>query len=169
MTRGPTTEFAVSRFRVQHSLVLAAVLTAIGIFLLFASGELAEAPWIAAANFLAAGGIAGYALLAARRGAVKLRIGPEGVWYDEWRVTVPWSAIAGVSLSGGRMQSFVKLDLIDPDGFLRGLPESLGEALRGSRLFKESELRIPHEAVEARAEQILERIRDGLVCYRSQE
>jgi hypothetical protein len=75
---------------------------------------------------------------------------------------VPWAAFDDVYTSGTRVQAFVTLHLRDPDGFLAGLPEAERKALRGNRLMKVPELRIPHGALDATLDEIVTAVKAHL-------
>jgi hypothetical protein len=90
-------------------------------------------------------------------------LGDEGIWFRDWKIDpVPWTAIDDAYTSGSRIQAFVSLRLRDPDGFLAALPEAERKALRGNRLAKMPELRIPHDALDAPFDDILAAIKAHL-------
>ena len=64
--------------------------------------------------------------------------------------------------TGSRLQPFVTLRVRDPDGFIASLGPAEAARLRGNRLWKRPELRIPNGAAEATQPEILAAIRTAM-------
>ena len=161
-------EYGPSRSKIKHGLIVGGVLVATGLWTLLLAGE--SLPDRVGTGLLAVAAGLAFALHAwwsGRTAGVQLRLGPEGVWFRQWGVTVPWSEIAEAGQSGTRLQPYVALILKDPEGFLGRLPTADGRALRVNRLWKPPELRIPKGTVEAGQEELVAALAEGLRAYRS--
>ncbi len=161
---GERREFGASRARVQHGTLLSVVLALIGFWaLLFAGRSVPDAELV--------GGVAlalsAVMLFVVRRNAhdasARMVLERDGIWFRDWEIgPLPWAAIDDAYTSGSRLQAFVSLRLRDPEGFLAGLAEAERKALRGNRLYRSPDLRIPHGALDAPLDQILAAIKTYL-------
>ena len=87
----------------------------------------------------------------------------EGLWYRDWNIgKVAWTQVAGASLGGSRLMSFVVLRLRDPEGFVADLSQAERASLRSNRLVRLPELRIPNGALETSLDELLATIRANL-------
>jgi hypothetical protein len=161
---GERREFRASRTRVQHGILLGAVLALVGLgTLLFAGPSVPDAELVGAVALALSAVILFVVLRNARDGSARMVLADEGIWFRDWGIgPVPWSAIDDAYTSGSRLQAFVSLHLRDPDGFLASLPEAERKALRGNRLARLPELRIPHGTLDAPLDQILAAIKSHL-------
>jgi len=156
-------EFRVARSRVQHGILLAAVLGVIGVaIMIFGHGAVPDAFLIGLVNLVVAGGILFSALRTAGDASPRLVIDERGIWFREWGIDpVPWSEIAAARTAGARIQAYVSLTLHDAERLLRRLPEESRRRLKANRLARLPELRIPHGAVEASLDEIVAAIEAG--------
>jgi len=156
-------EFGIARSKVQHGLLLAAVLAAIGFAMMFLGpGATSDAFPIGVINLAVAAGILFYNLRAASDKAPRLVVDAQGIWFREWGIDpVPWSEIAAARASGTRVQSYISVTLRDADRLLESLPEESRRKLTSNRLARLPELRIPHGAVEASLDEIAAAIEAG--------
>lgn len=163
MQQASRREFGIARSKVQHGILLAAVLAAIGMaVLIFGAGATRDSVSIGVFNLVIAAGILLYNLRALRDTAPRLVIDAQGIWFREWGIdTLPWSEIAGAEIAGSRVQSYVAVTLRDAEGLLQRLPEDSRRKLKSNRLARLPELRIPHGAVEAGLDEILAAIEAG--------
>lgn len=149
-------ESRVARSKVQHGLVLAGLLVAVGLTaVLLPLNPSADGLWIGLLLLVLGAGVGAHAVWRGRDRSAALRIDEAGVWFRDWGCRVPWHHIEAVYQTGSRMQSFVTIKTRDPDRFLGSLPETEARKLRGNRLWKAPELRIPSGAVEASQQEIL--------------
>ena len=157
-------EFRGARARVQHGILLGAVLAVIGLGSLFFGGSsVPDAELVGAVVLVMAAGILIAVLRGARDTRPRLVLDRDGVWFRDWGIAaVPWAAIDAVYTSGSRLQAFITLSLQDPEGFLSALPPAERARLTSNRLFRRSELRIPHDALDAPLDEILAALRSGL-------
>ena len=163
MTSLQAIEVGVGKSKSQHGLVLSAMLMVCGVASAFLTEESVPGRgWIGA--LLIALGL-GVAVFAWRRGhdtTAHLRIDEAGVWYRDWEVTVPWPEIERVLGTGSRMQPYIALKLRDPARFLAGLEPEPARRLRGNRLWKAPEIRIPNGALAMPYQELLSALRDAL-------
>lgn len=156
-------EFEASGGRAKHGLILAGLLAAIGLWiLLFGAGTVEDHQFSGGLALALAAAVGGAVWWQAFQGGVRLRIDRNGVWFKDWGLAVPWPRIEDVYQSGTRLQPFVTLRLRDPEAFLDGLSTAEAKALRGNRLWKRPELKIPGGAVEASQREIEDAILEGL-------
>lgn len=156
-------EFHASAAKTRHGLILAGLLAAIGIWILLFGGATVEDHRLTGGLALGlAAAVGGTVWWKARGGGALLRVDNEGVWFKDWGLAVPWQSIEDVYQSGTRLQPFVTLRLRDPEAFLAGLSASEAKALRGNRLWKRPELKIPSGAVAASQREIEDAILEGL-------
>ena len=161
---GGRREFRTSRARVQHGILLGAVLTVIGLGSLFFGGSsVPDAELVGAVVLVLAAGVLIVVVRGARDTRPRMVVDRDGVWFRDWGIeTVSWAAIDAVYTSGSRLQAFITLSLRDPEGFLNALPEAERARLTSNRLFRRPELRIPHNALDAPLDEVLAALRSGL-------
>ena len=157
-------EFRSSRTRIQHGILLSAVLALIGLGTLFFTGpEVRDAELVGTLALALSAVMLFLVLRNARNKSARMVLDGDGIWFRDWQIgPVPWAAIDDAYTSGSRMQAFASLHLRDPDGFLASLPEAKRKALRRNRLAKMPELRISHGALDASLEEILTAIQAHL-------
>ena len=147
MTTSHAVEVGVGKSKAQHGLLLALVFTVSGLGVAFLAAEsVPNRDW--AGTLLVALGL-GFGVHAWRRARDRsphLRIDEDGIWFREWGVTVPWREVGQVYPAGSRMQAFVAIRIADPERFVAGLSPGAARRLRGHRLWKSPELRIPNGA-----------------------
>ncbi len=161
---GDRNEFRGSRARVQHGVLLSAVLAAMGLGSFFFGGSsVPDAELVGAVVLVLAAGVLTMVMRNARDQRPRLVLDRDGVWFRDWDIaTVPWAAIETVYTGGSRLQAFITLSLRDPEGFLSALPQAERAKLTSNRLFRRPELRIPHNALDAPVDQVLAALRSGL-------
>ncbi len=161
---GGRREFHASRTRVQHGILLSAVLALVGLWaLLFAGPSVRDAELVGAVALAISAVMLFVVLRKARDTRTRMVLGGAGIRFRDWEIgLVPWAAIDDAYTSGSRLQAFVALRLHDPDGFLAALPEAERKALRGNRLYRSPELRIPHGTLDAPLAEVLAAIQAHL-------
>jgi hypothetical protein len=161
---GERREFHTSRNRVRHGILLSAMLALVGGWaLLFAGTSVRDAELVGSLALALSAAVLFVVLRNARDASARMVLGGEGVWFRDWEIgLVPWAAIDDAYTSGSRLQAFAALHLRDPEGFLAGLPEAERKALRGNRLYRSPELRVPHGALDAPLDEILAAIKAHL-------
>ncbi len=157
-------EFRASRTRIQHGILLGGVLALVGLgTLLFAGPSVPDSEWVAAVALTLSAVIWLLVWRNARDTSARMVLDDLGIWFRDWGIgPAPWAAFDDAYTSGSRMQAFVSLHLRDPDSFLASLPEAERKALRGNRLARLPELRIPHGALDAPLDEILAAIKSHL-------
>ena len=156
-------EFQVAAAKTKHGLILGSLLLAIGLgILLFGAGRVEGHIASGGLALLLGLGVVAYTLWSRRQAGPQLRIDEAGVWFRDWGVCVPWRELEDAYQSGTRLQPFVTLRLRDPQAFLAGLDPKEAKTLRGNRLWKAPELKIPNAAVEASQRDVLEAVLAGL-------
>ena len=161
---GERNEFRGSRARVQHGILLAAVLAVIGLgSLFFGAPSVPDAELVGAVVLVMAAGVLIVIMRSARDTRPRLVLDRNGVWFRDWEIAaVSWMAIDAVYTGGSRLQAFITLSLQDPEGFLNALPPAERARLKSNRLYRRPELRIPHNALDAPFDEILAALRSGL-------
>lgn len=161
---GARREFQTSRTRFQHGILLTVMLALVGLWaLLFAGPLVRDAEWVGTIALALSAVTLFVVLRNARDASARMVLDGDGVWFRDWEIgPLPWAAFDDAYTSGNRLQAFVSLHLRDPDGFLAGLPQAERTALRGNRLLKMPELRIPHGALDAPLDEILAAIKAHL-------
>ncbi len=161
---GERREFHSSRTRVQHGILLSGLLALVGVWaLLFAGPSVRDAELVGAIALAMSAVMLFVVLRNARDASARMVLDGAGIWFRDWKIgPVPWSAVGDAYTSGSRLQAFAALHLRDPEGFLAGLPEAERKALRGNRLYRSPELRIPHGALDAPLDEILAAIQAHL-------
>ncbi len=157
-------EFRGSRARVQHGILLSAVLAVIGLAnLFFVGSSVPDAELVGAVVLVMAAGVLAVVMRSARDQRPRLVLDRDGVWFRDWGIEkVSWAAIDSVYTSGSRLQAFITLSLRDPERFLNALPPAERARLTSDRLFRRPELRIPHNALDAPLDEVLAALRAGL-------
>lgn len=161
---GDRREFRASRIRVEHGILLGVVLALIGLgTLLFAGPSVPDADLVGAVVLVLSAVIFFMVRRSARDLSAHMVLDTAGIWFRDWGIgPVSWAAIDDAYTSGSRLQAFVTLHLSDSEGFLASLPEAERKALRGNRLARLPELRIPHGALDAPLDQVLAAIKTHL-------
>ena len=161
---GERREFRASRTRVQHGILLGGVLALVGLgTLLFAGPSVPDSELVGAVALALSAVILFVVWRNAGDLSARMVLADEGVWFRDWGIgPVSWAAIDDAYTSGSRLQAFVSLRLRDPDGFLANLSDAERKALRGNRLARLPELRIPHGALDAPLDEILAAIKAHL-------
>ncbi len=161
---GDRREFRASRIRVEHGILLGVVLALIGLgTLLFAGPSVPDADLVGAVVLVLSAVIFFMVRRSARDLSARMVLDTAGIWFRDWKIgPVSWAAIDDAYTSGSRLQAFVSLHLRDSDGFLASLPEAERKALRGNRLARLPELRIPYSALDAPLDQVLAAIKTHL-------
>ncbi len=157
-------EYRGARAKTRHGILLSVVLAVIGLGVL-ALGEASvpDSGLIGAVNLALAAGVLIVVVRAGRDRRPRMVIDPEGLWYRDWKIgKVAWTQVAGASLGGSRLMSFVVLRLRDPEGFVAALPQAERASLRSNRLVRLPELRIPNAALETSLDELLATIRANL-------
>jgi hypothetical protein len=157
-------EFGGARARVQHGMLLGAVLAVVGLgSLFFGAPSVPDAELVGAVVLVLAAGVLAVVMRNARDTRPRLVLDRHGVWFRDWGIAaVPWAAIDAVYTGGSRLQAFITLSLQDPEGFLNALPPAERARLTSNRLFRRPELRIPHNALDAPFDEVLAALRSGL-------
>jgi hypothetical protein len=161
---GARREFQTSRTKFQHGILLTVMLALVGLWaLLFAGSSVRDAEWVGAIALAMSAVMLFVALRNARDTSARMVLEGDGIWFRDWQIgLVPWAAFDDVYTSGTRVQAFASLHLRDPDGFLADLPEAERKALRGNRLMKAPELRIPHGVLDATLDEIVTAVKAHL-------
>jgi len=155
--------FPIARSRIQHGLMLAAVLAVIGLWaLLFADPEITGGPLIGIIILGLAGGIAFYIWRLSRDKRPRLLVDRQGVWFRDWNLDpVPWSQIENTLQKGGRLQALFCLQLRDAEGLFSALPAERRNKALANRLIRPPLLMIPAHSVDADFGEIRAAIEDG--------
>ena len=161
-------EFRISRTKVQHGLLLGAVLAVIGLAVIgLGASVIPDAGLIGGLNLLIAAGILVSVMRSARDRRPRLVVDRSGIWYRDWEIgTVPWPEVADAAIAGPRLLSFLAVRLRDPDGYAARLPDAERAKLRSSRLYRAPVLRVPNGALDAPLEEILAAIEAGIEASR---
>ncbi len=156
-------EFQGSRTRVQHGFLLSAVLAMIGLVSLFFAGSSApDAELAGVVALVMSAAMLVMVLRRARDHRPRMVLDRDGIWFRDWEIgTVSWAAIDDVYSGGSRLQTFITLRLRDPAGFVAALPDAERARLKGNRLYRSPDLRIPHGALDAPMADILGALRAG--------
>ena len=141
-------EVGVGKSKSQHGLLLALLCTIAGLGVAFLAAETVPSrDWVAAILVGLGVGVGVHAWRRGRDSSPHLRIDDDGIWFREWGVTVPWREVGRVYAAGSRVQTFVAIRIADPERFVSSLPPGQARRLRGHRLWKSPELRIPNGAL----------------------
>ena len=142
-----TLAFAASPAKRRHGLIIAGLLTAVGVIaLLLAGPALPDGVMIGAIALALAAGFAVHVLRATGATDVVLTIDGDGVWFRDWGLPkVPWRHVAGIHVAGIRLRLLIHIDLIDGEAFFAGLDK----AQRANPLVKPDRLVAPGGAFDA--------------------
>jgi hypothetical protein len=164
MTNGERREFRASRSRVQHGILLGAVLALIGLgTVLFAGTAVRDAELVGGVVLVLSAVMLAVTWRNARDTRARMVLDSDGIWFRDWNIQpVPWAAFDDAYTSGSRLQALVALHLHDPDGFLAGRPEAERKSLGANRLARMPELRIPHGTLDAPLDEVLAAIKARL-------
>jgi len=153
-------ESRIARTKVQHGMLLGGLLLVVGLTAAFLpQGRAGDGPWLGLLLVAMGAGVALHAVWRGRDRSALLRIDDAGVWFRDWGCLLAWRHLEDAYQTGSRLQTFVALKTRDPGRFLASLPDAEARKLRGNRLWKAPELRIPSGAVEASQQEILAAIR----------
>ncbi len=167
MSSGGAREFRASRSKTRHGAFLGTMLAVFGLWVIFLAGDtVPDRNWLGGLNLALGLAIALYAWTAGRNRGPNLRIDDRGIWFRDWGLAVPRRAIDQVYQTGTRLQPFITVRVEDARDFVASLPEKEARGLRGNRLWKAPEPRIPFGAVEATHQDILEAIEAGKRNFR---
>lgn len=157
-------EFRVSRTRLQHGVLLAVVLGAIGIASLVLAGPtLPDGQLLGVINLALAAGVLAYVGYTARDARPRLVLDRDGIWYRDWGIgPIPWRQIASAHIGGARINAHLAIELRDPDALLARLDETARRKLKRNRLARLPQLTIPNGALDASLDEILAAIRSYL-------
>lgn len=159
MSSGAGQEFRASRSKARHGAFVGSLLVVLGLWVIFLAGDtVPNRNWLGALNLVLGLAIAFFAWTASRKRGVSLRLDDRGIWFQDWGLTVPWRVIHEAYPTGTRLQPFIAVQIKDAKSFVASLPEQEARALRGNRLWKPPELKIPFGAVEASHQVILDAI-----------
>jgi len=149
-------EFRVSRTKLRHGMLLAGFLGLIGVYFLVTNGpDTPSAGWAGAINLALAVAVAISVYMIGHDRRPRMTIDSRGLWYRDWSLPpIPWNAIDAVGFRGGRMQSFIEIDLRDAETLIDALPEDQRRRLRGNRLVQPPHLFIPNGALDASLDDI---------------
>ena len=159
-----TRKFRISRTKLRHGALLAGVLAVIGLWAMFLAGPaLGEGRLIGGVNLLLAAGIGFHVLRSARNPTPLMVLDSDGIWLRDWGLgTVPWAQVSDAYLGGGRLQSFIYIEIRDGAALLAWVPKDAQRKLRSNRLVKPSQLLVPNGTLDAPLEDILAAIREGM-------
>ncbi len=153
--------YRISRSRLQHGVLLAVVLGAIGVAsLLFAGPALPDGQLLGIVNLALAAGVLAYIGHAARDTRPRMVIDREGLWYRDWGIgPVPWRQIGHAEIGGIRLNAYLSIELRDPDALLASLDEKTRRRFKRNRLVRLPRLMVPNDALDAPLDEILDAIR----------
>lgn len=155
-------EFQTAAGKTLHGFILSGLLAVVGLGILgFGDGAIDDHILTGIFALAMSAAAAGHTWWTNRDPTPPLRIDDNGVWFREWGQTVPWADIADAYQGGTRLQPFVILRIRDPKRFIAGLDPAGTRALRGNRLWKAPELRIPVSAVAANPREVLDAVLAG--------
>lgn len=156
-------EFGAARSRIQHGVLLGAVLATIGLaIMLFGGSAVPDAALVGAVNLVIGAGILLAVLRGARDRGARMVLDRQGIWYRGWGVTLPWREIDRVYVTGARHQPYVSIRVKDSGRFLSMLPPGEARRLRANRLWKAPEIRIPYGDVAISHDDLLVAIQAGV-------
>lgn len=159
-------DIKAGRGKQRHSLIIGALVTALGLWAFFFTNDALAQREVTAAGLVLFGlGIVGWALFRQKAEMKVLTLSHQGIWFERWGpVTVPWAQISQLYARGGRLQRFLCLELADPQAFVKSLPEDSRKAFEKSELVKLPLLLIPYGAVDLPPSEVaehIERFRQG--------
>lgn len=161
--------FLLSRTRVRHAFLLAAVLAAIGVVIaLLDRDTVPNAGLVGTINLVLAAGVLAHAVYKARDRRPRLVLDHEGIWYRDWGIgKIAWPHVSDVYTGGSSLRAVVCVQLRDVEHLLDRLSHAERTGLRSNPLIRLPNLLIPDGALEGRFGDIAEAIRACLVSSRS--
>ena len=156
--------YRISRNRLQHGVLLAVVLGAIGVAsLIFAGPTLPDGQLLGVINLTLAAGILAYVGYTARDARPRMILDREGLWYRDWGIgPLSWDQIGETRVAGIRMNAYLSINLRDPDALLAGLDDATRRRFKRNRLVRLPRLTVPNDALDAPLDEILTAIRAHL-------
>lgn len=154
--------YRVAPGKLKHGLLIAGLLSVIGLWLIFFAGPMVAHGQLAGfANLAMAAGLVVIALRRVRDPRALLVLDQSGIWYRDWGLDpIAWNRIASVTLGGSRLQSFAYLEVTD--SLLGGLSAEQRRKAESNRLVRPPRLLIPNGALDAPLPEIVAAIRSGL-------
>lgn len=148
--------YYVSRTKVQHAGLLAAVLMLIGGGVLLAGPDaVPDAGLIGALQLGLAAAVAVSAAYFARDRSPHLVVDDEGIWFRDWRVgKLPWPEISDAYLGGSKARGYLCVRLRESERLLAVLSEDERKRLARNPLVHLPELRVPNGALNASLDEI---------------
>ncbi|MFQ5785857.1 MAG: hypothetical protein ACE5H8_13695, partial [Alphaproteobacteria bacterium] len=148
--------FRISRSKLQHGVLLGAVLGAIGLAsFVFAGPALPDGRLVGAVNLVLAAGVLGYVVVTARNRKPRMTLDGEGLWFADWGLDkVPWPQIADTSIGGTRFNSYLSVELRDADALFASLDVRARRKIRSNRLVRPPRLLVPNGALDAGLDEI---------------
>ena len=170
-SEGFVREFHAGRSKLLHGSVIAGLLAALGLWLIFFAGaSVPQAELAGVVNLILAAGVLFLARRAVGDPRPHMTLDRDGIWFRDWGLDkIPWHQIGHVYSGGIRLNSFACLELRDPEAVLAGLPEEQRRKLQSNRLVRPPRLLIPNGALDAPLPEILAAIRAGLQQPRAPE
>ncbi len=166
MANSTVHEFQIGKSKAQHGLIIGTVCVAMGLAIMLFAGEgMPDRYWIGALVMVLGAGVGFHGWRTNRPAGTHLRIDQNGIYFREWGLTAPWSAIEDVYQTGSRLLPFVTIKIGQPRQFVDSLDEAEARGLRRNRLWKQPELRIPYNAVAASRDELLSAIEAGMKEY----
>lgn len=158
-----TREFAASKGKLRHGLLVAALFAVLGLWLLILPvAAIPDSELIGGVNLGIAVLIAGYSWQTSQAAGLSLRIDERGVWYKEWGFTLPWRAVADIYGKGSRLNPQIALQLKDGAAFLSTLPGEQARKLKAGPYYKEPQLLLPNACADAHFSELLSVLQAGL-------
>jgi hypothetical protein len=158
-----TLTIGVSKSRRLHAMIIAGLLTFIGLVaFLFGDGHAGDGGLIALVCLCLAA-----CMLYSSRGAwtkdAAMTINKDGLWYKDWNLpVVPWHHVADAYSDGSRIRLLLRIDLRDGEGFFAGLDEKTRQRMKRNPLIRPDRLVIPHNALEMSVVDLSSAIRDAM-------
>lgn len=160
---GFSREYGLARARLQHGMLLAAVLAVIGLAMIaLADASVTYGRLVGLINLVLAAGVAFTVWRKAQDMRPVLVIDGRGIWFRDWHLDfLPWPQVRDAYLDGSRVQTFVCIEVRNPQGLLAALPEDRRRMLESNRLIRLPHLKIPNGMVEASLDEIVAAIAAG--------
>ncbi|MEX0923033.1 MAG: hypothetical protein WD489_09245 [Rhodovibrionaceae bacterium] len=162
-----TREFAASKTKLRHGLLIAALVAALGFWVLFFAGALIpDHRLVGGVNLALALIVAGYAWQSSQASGLSLKLDEDGIWYKEWGFTLPWREVADIYAKGSRLNPLIALQLKDSSGFLDSLPAERVRKLKAGPYYKQPQLLLPNACADASFAELLSVLQAGLAQAR---
>ena len=159
-------EYRAGASKTRHGTYVGLALVAIGAWLFFLAGDSVPDRELTGLAMCGLGvAVGGYAWWTGRKVEILLRLDKSSIWFKEWGIAVPWSGVRDVVHTGHKLQPFVTIKLADSKAFLASLSEAELRGLKGNRLWKDPDLRIPNGAVNAPQAELLDVMRKMKMLY----